>query len=93
MTNEHLEKYPTSPNIKKMKIKATIHTHTHTHTHTHINMHTHSHSGILLNHRKRMKSIPGLGRSPGKGKGYPLQCSGLKNSMDCIVHGVAKSQT
>ena len=29
---------------------------------------------------------PGLGRYPGKGKGYPLQYSGLKNSMDCIVH-------
>ena len=36
-------------------------------------------------------SIPGLGRSPGEGKGYPLQYSGLENSMDCIVHGVAKS--
>ena len=30
-------------------------------------------------------SIPGLGRSSGEGKGYPLQYSGLKNSMDCIV--------
>ena len=29
-------------------------------------------------------SIPGLGRSPGGGKGYPLQYSGLENSMDCI---------
>ena len=28
-----------------------------------------------------------------KGKGYPLQYSGLENSMDCIVHGVAKRQT
>ena len=37
--------------------------------------------------------IPGLGRSPGEGKGYLLQYSGLENSMDCIVHGVAKSQT
>ena len=37
--------------------------------------------------------IPGLGRSPGEGKGYPLQYSGLENSMDCKVHGVAKSQT
>ena len=37
--------------------------------------------------------IPGLGRSPGEGKGYPLQYSGLEYSMDCIVHGVAKSQT
>ena len=34
--------------------------------------------------------IPGLGRSPGEGKGYPLRYSGLENSMDCIVHGVAK---
>jgi len=31
--------------------------------------------------------IPGLGRSPGEGKGYTLQYSGLENSMDCIVHG------
>ena len=33
-------------------------------------------------------SIPGLGRSPGEGKGYPLQCSGLENSK-----GVSKSRT
>ena len=38
-------------------------------------------------------SIPGMGRSPGEGNGYPLQYSGLENSMDCIVHGVSKSQT
>ena len=37
--------------------------------------------------------IPGLGRSPGEGKGYPLQYSSLENSMDCIVHGVAMSWT
>ena len=37
--------------------------------------------------------IPGLGRFPGEGKGYPLQYSGLGNSMDCIAHRVAKSQT
>ena len=37
--------------------------------------------------------FPGLGRSPGEGKGYTLQYSGLDNSMDFIVHGVAKSQT
>ena len=37
--------------------------------------------------------IPGLGRSPGEEKGYPLRYSGLENSMDCIVHGVAKSWT
>ena len=38
-------------------------------------------------------SIPGLGRSPTEGKGYTLKYTGLENSMDCIVHGVAKSQT
>ena len=37
-------------------------------------------------------SIPVLGRSPGEGNGYPLQYYGLENSMDPIVHGVAKSQ-
>ena len=37
--------------------------------------------------------IPGLGRSPGEGKGYLLQYSGLENSMDCVAHGVTKSQT
>ena len=37
--------------------------------------------------------IPWLGRSPEERKGYPLQYSGLENSMDCIVHGVAKSWT
>ena len=37
--------------------------------------------------------IPGLGRSPGEGKGYPLQYSGLENSMDWIDHEVAKSKT
>ena len=36
--------------------------------------------------------IPGLGRSPREGKGYPLQYSGLENSMECIVHGAAKSR-
>ena len=37
--------------------------------------------------------VPGLRRSPKEGKGYPLQFSGLENSMDCIVHGVTKSWT
>ena len=37
-------------------------------------------------------SIPGLGRSPGERKGYPLQYSDLENSMDCIVHGVTQSR-
>ena len=37
--------------------------------------------------------ISGLGRCPGEEKGFPLQYSGLENSMDCIVHEVAKSRT
>ena len=37
--------------------------------------------------------IPGLGRSPAEGKVYPLQYSGLENSMDCIGHGAVKTQT
>ena len=37
--------------------------------------------------------IPGLGRVPGEGNSYPLQYSGLENSMDCIVHRVTKSWT
>ena len=38
-------------------------------------------------------SIPGLGRSPGERKGYPLQYSGLENFMDHIVHEVTKRWT
>ena len=38
-------------------------------------------------------SVSGLGRSAGEGKGYPLQYSGLENSMDYIAHGVTKSWT
>ena len=38
-------------------------------------------------------SIPGLGLSPGEVNGYPLQYSGLENSMDYIVHGVTESDT
>ena len=37
--------------------------------------------------------IPGLGRSLEEGKGYPLQYSGLENSMDYIVREFAKSRT
>ena len=38
-------------------------------------------------------SVPGLGRSPGEGNGYPLWYSGLENSMDCTVRGITKSRT
>ena len=37
--------------------------------------------------------IPGLGKSPGEGKGYPLQYSGLENSVNCIVHRVTELDT
>ena len=37
--------------------------------------------------------IPGLERSPGEGNSYLLQYSGLENSMDCVVRGVAESDT
>ena len=37
--------------------------------------------------------IFGLGRSPGGGNSYPLPYSGLESSMDCIVHGIAESDT
>ena len=37
--------------------------------------------------------IPGLRKSPGERKGYPLQYPGLESFMDCTVHGLAKSQT
>ena len=40
-----------------------------------------------------LSSTPGLGRSPGEGKGYPLQYSCLENSMDCMVHEITNSQT
>ena len=45
-----------------------------------------------------LDSIPGLGRSPGEGNCYPLQYSGLENSMDggtwhTTVHGATKSRT
>ena len=48
--------------------------------------------GSACNERD-LVSIPEWGRSPGEGKGYPLQDSGLENSMDCVVHGVTKSWT
>ena len=38
-------------------------------------------------------SIPGLGRYAGEGNSYPLQYSGLKNSIDYTVHGDTESQT
>ena len=47
----------------------------------------------LSSYYRDLDLIPGLGRSPGEGKGYPLQYSGLENSIECRVHGVPKSGT
>ena len=44
-------------------------------------------------HARDLGSMPGLRRSPGQRKGYPLQYSGQDNSVDRIVHGVAESDT
>ena len=45
---------------------------------------------LVKNLLANLDSIPGLGRSSGEGNSYLLQYSGLENSMDYIVHGVAK---
>ena len=47
----------------------------------------------LASKESALGSVLGLGLSPGEGKVYPLQYPDLENSMDCKVHGVAKSQT
>ena len=48
---------------------------------------------VKIPHAGDLGLILELGRYPGEGKGYPLQYSGLKNSMDYRVHGVTKSRT
>ena len=58
-----------------------------------LNSLTHSDGKEFACNAGDLGSIPGLGRSPGEGKDYSLQYSDLENSMDCIVHGVTKSQT
>ena len=45
---------------------------------------------LLVLNAGDLGSIPGLEKSPGERKGYPLQYPGLENSMECKVHGVAK---
>ena len=55
-------------------------------------MHTEGFPSGLAGKESAPGSVPGLGLSPGEGKVYPLQYSDLENSMDCKVHGVAKSQ-
>ena len=67
--------------------------HIHTRIHTHIDTHSSSVDKESPCNVEDLGSIPSLGRSPGEVKGCPLQYSGLQNSMDCMVHGVTKSQT
>ena len=52
--------------------------------------------GLFLSRKSGQRaalSFSVFSSTAGEGKGYPLQYSGLENSMDCIVHGVAKSRT
>ena len=75
-----------------------IHTYTHTHTHIYIykilgGFHRGSAGKESACNTRDLGSIPGLGRSPGEGRGYPLQYSGLENSKDCRVRGVRKTWT
>ena len=71
-------------------VRLYTHTHTHTHTHTCMGFPDSSAGEETACNVGDLGSIPGLGRSPGEQKCYPLQYSGLENSMDCIVHGLAK---
>ena len=62
-----------------------IHTHIYTYTHTHTHTYTHTHSSSVVKksacNAGDLGSIPALGRSLGEGKGYPVQYSGLENSI------------
>ena len=79
--------------LKKINIKLLtiwniyIYTHTHTHTHIYMGFPGGSVSKESACDEADLGSIPGSGRSPGEGKGYPFQYPGLENSMDCIVCG------
>ena len=71
-----------------------IYIHTHTHTYIYKMGFPYGSAGkASVCNVRDLGWIPGLGRSRGEGKGYPLQYSGLENSMDYIVHGVTKCQT
>ena len=81
-----------------------IYIYTHTHIYTYIYVHTciyyiyicfpHSSVGKEFSCNAGDPGlIPGLGRSAGEGKGYPLEYSGLENSLDYTIHGVTKSWT
>ena len=63
--------------------------------HSHFSSPTNNHylDFLVVSSLLDLGSIRGLGRSPGEGKDYPLQYSGLENSMDYAARGVAKSQT
>ena len=87
-----------------MNICIIVKTHTHSHTHTHTHTHTHILASLVAQMVKNLPAnavdmglIPGLGRSPGEGNGYPLQYSWLENPMDrgawqAPVHGITKSR-
>ena len=82
--------------------KIILYTHTHIHTDIHIHTHTAPLISQMIKHLPANEGdprlIPGVGRSPGKGNGNPLQYSCLGNPMVrgawwATVHGVAKSRT
>ena len=83
-----------------IKLNVTFYVEIHGHREQHVNLKW-SYCASLVVHLKEstcnagdLSLIPGLGRSPGEGKGYPLQYSGLENSTDWLYsNGVAKSQT
>ena len=71
---------------------------THTYVYIYIHTHTHTYMGFPCfsdSKESACSELQSLGQedSPGGGKGYPCPYSCLENSMDCIVHGVTKSQT
>ena len=63
--------------------------------HSHFSSPTNNHylDFLVVTSLLDLGSIPGLGRSPGEGKDYPLQYSGLENSMDCLVYEGSSSVT
>ena len=77
----------------KFKRPVSLNLHTHTKIHLHKGFPCGSVGKESACNEGDLGSIPGLGRYSGEGKDYPLQYSGLENSMDYIVHGVAKSRT
>ena len=95
---EALGRLRTTLNFKQSKMTASV---SHPNTNIILRIRCRKHLGGCSSMAQLVKNPPAmqetlisrLERSSGEGKGYPLQCSGLENSMDCIVHGVTESRT